>query len=42
MGDMLTGDVMRGQTMKVTMTNDTADDSEMTAITVNSNYSTGT
>ena len=42
MGDMLNGDVMRGQTMKVTLTNDTTTDSEMTAVQVDSIYSIGT
>ena len=42
MGDMLNGDVMRGQTMKVTLTNDTKTDSDMTAVQVDSIYSIGT
>ena len=41
-GDMLNGDVMRGEVLEVNLTNDSVEDSEMTAITVNSNYSTGT
>jgi hypothetical protein len=42
MSDYLNGEVMRGETMDVTLTNDSVADSEMTAITVNSIYSIGT
>lgn len=41
MVDFLSGDQMRGEVMEITLTNDTVNDSEVTAVEINSIYSIG-